>query len=170
MADWSIEPLSRSHQRAEFRCGKAPLDQFLHTLVSQYEKRRLGRTYVAVRPGERRAWGYYTLASGSVSFQNLPEGATRKLPKHPVPVVLLGRLAVDQEAQGQGLGRILLLDALRRYLALSAQLGVHAVEVVALDDSARAFYLKYGFVPLQDDPLHLYLPMATVEALPEPEP
>jgi GNAT superfamily N-acetyltransferase len=80
-----------------------------------------------------------------------------------VPVVLLARLAVDASAQGKGLGEGLLLDALQRALDLSAGLGVHAVEVDALDESAAAFYRKYGFTPLLDDPLHLYLPLTTVE-------
>ena len=163
MAEWIIEPLGRAHQRAEFCCGKPPLDNFLHALVSQYEKRRLGRTYVAVRPGEERVLGYYTLASGSVAFENLPGKAAKKLPRHPVPVVLLARLAVDQAAQGQGLGGLLLADALKRCLGLAGQLGIHAVEVDAIDDQAKAFYEKYGFVPLLDNPRHLYLPVATIE-------
>jgi GNAT superfamily N-acetyltransferase len=163
MAEWSVERLDRSHDRGEFTCGKGPLDNFLRTLVTQYEKRRLGRTYVVVRPGEKRVLGYYTLASGAVAFENLPEQATKKLPRHPVPVILLARLALDQSVQGQGLGGFLLIDALRRCLALAEQLGVHAVEVDATDDQARAFYQRYGFAPLQDDPLHLFLPIATVQ-------
>ena len=113
--------------------------------------------------GDKQVIGYYTLAAGAVSFEQLPEDASRKLPKHPVPVVLLARLAVDQSAQGQGLGEVLLLDALQRSLDLSTGLGVHAVEVDAIDDAAAAFYSKYGFTPLLDDPFHLYLPIATVE-------
>lgn len=163
VAEWLIERLDRSHIRAEFRCGKTPLDHFLHALVSQYEKRKLGRTYVAVRPAEKRVLGYYTLASGAVSFQNLPRPAARKLPQHPVPVALLARLAVDQAVQGTGLGKLLLLDALRRCLDLSSQLGIHAVEVDALDEQAKIFYEKFGFVALQDSELHLYLPLATIE-------
>jgi GNAT superfamily N-acetyltransferase len=162
MADWQVERLDRSHQRGEFACGKASLDEFLKALVSQYEKRRLGRTYVAVRPGDRRVFGYYTLACGAVPFQNLPAETTRKLPRHPVPVALLARLAVDRDAQGQGLGKVLLLDALQRCLALSEQLGLFAVEVVALDDAAKGFYRKYGFVSLPDSELHLYLPVKTI--------
>lgn len=163
MAEWNVEPLAKDHGRAEFSCGKKPLDDFLRTLVSQYEKRRLGRTYVAVRPGEKRVVGYYTLASGAVSFENLPAEASKKLPRHPVPVILLGRLAVDESVQGQGLGGFLMADALRRCLSLPGQLGVHAVEVDAIDDQAKAFYQRYGFTALLDDPLHLFLPMATVE-------
>jgi GNAT superfamily N-acetyltransferase len=164
MDDWRIEPLNRSHQRGEFCCGKAPLDEFLRSLVSQYEKRKLGRTFVAVRPGEKRVYGYYTLASSSVPCQHLPASIAKRLPKHPVPVALLGRLAVDQQAQGRRLGAELLMDALHRCLALSAQLGLFAVEVWAIDDEARRFYLKYGFLTLTDNAMHLFLPMKTVEA------
>src|SRR5438874_470174 len=99
MADWQIEHLDSTHQRQEFVCGKPPLDDFLKSLVSQYEKRNLGRTYVAVRPGEKQVCGYYTLASGSVPFAHIPAKAAKKLPKHPVPVALLGRLAVAETVQ-----------------------------------------------------------------------
>ncbi len=163
MADWVIEPFGKHHERATFACGQPPLDEFIRTRVSQYEKRRLGKTFVAVPPDEPLVIGYYTLAAGAVAFERLPAKAARKLPKHPVPVVLLARLAVDVTAQGKRLGEGLLLDALQRSLDLSAGLGIHAVEVDALDDAAAAFYRKYGFTPLPDDPLHLYLPMATVE-------
>jgi GNAT superfamily N-acetyltransferase len=163
VAEWAVERLDRSHERGEFTCGKGPLDNFLRTLVSQYEKRRLGRTYVAVRPGDKRVLGYYTLAAGAVSFEHLPSQVKKKLPRHPVPVVRLARLAVDRAAQGRGLGRFLLADALRRCLSLAGQLGVHAVVVDAIDDQAKAFYEGYGFAALEDDPLHLYLPLATVE-------
>jgi GNAT superfamily N-acetyltransferase len=161
--DWSVERLNRAHQRDDFCCGKEPLDTFLQLLVSQYERRRLGRTFVAVRPGEKRVHGYYTLASGSVSFQDLPVAIAKRLPHHPLPVVLLARLAIDQTVQGAGLGELLLLDALRRCLNLSGELGVHAVEVRALDAGAERFYQRYGFVPLKDDNLHLYLPIRTIE-------
>jgi GNAT superfamily N-acetyltransferase len=162
MPDWQIEPLNSSHQRQEFCCGKAPLDHFLHALVSQYEKRKLGRTFVAVLPGEAKIFGYYTLASSSVACQNLPPGMAKKLPKHPIPVALLGRLAVDQGAKGRGLGKVLLRDALKRCHNLSDSLGIFAVEVLAIDSEAKAFYQKYGFVSLLDDDLHLVLPMKTI--------
>jgi GNAT superfamily N-acetyltransferase len=162
MIDWRIERLDRSHERGEFTCGKPPLDDFLRVLVNQYEKRNLGRTYVAVRMGEKRVSGYYTLATGAVSFQDLPHAAAKKLPKHPVPVILLARLAVDRGVQGQGLGQALLFDALRRCLELADRLGFHAVEVDAIDQQAQAFYSKYGFAPLLDRERHLYLPVATI--------
>ena len=161
-SDWRVERLERSHDRSAFRCGKGPLDVFLHRLVSQYEKRNLGRTCVLVRPGDTRIFGYYTLASGSVSFEVIPPLPARRLPKHPLPVILLARLAVDQAVQGRRLGERLLIDALRRSASLAGELGVHAVEVHAIDEKAREFYRRYGFVPLADRDLHLYLPVSTI--------
>lgn len=163
MADWIIEPFGKFHDRSALTCGKPALDDFLRTRVSQYEKRRLGKTFVAVPEGEKRVMGYYTLAAGAVAFEHLPSEAATKLPKHLIPVILLARLAVDQSAQGKGLGEKLLLDALQRSLDLSDNLGAHAVEVDALDDSAISFYVKYGFAPLPDNPKHLYLPLATID-------
>jgi GNAT superfamily N-acetyltransferase len=165
MAEWVIEPLRPTLERASFTCGKPPLDTFLRALVSQYEKRRLGRTYVAAPAGQDRVAGYYTLAAGAFDPGCLPEAERKKLPGHPVPVVHLGRLAVDQASRGQRLGETLLFHALRTALEVAARLGAHAVDVRAIDEEARAFYAKYGFVPLADDPLHLYLPMKTVERM-----
>jgi GNAT superfamily N-acetyltransferase len=162
-SDWLIERLDKTHQRAEFRCGQTPLDDFLRILVSQYEKRNLGRTYVAVRRGEKKVYGYYTLASGTVSAQDLPGDAARHLPRHPIPMILSARLAVDQGAQKKGLGHALIVHALKRCLDLAAVLGVHAVEVDAIDQQAEKFYRKHGFIPLRDNPLHLYLPITTVQ-------
>jgi GNAT superfamily N-acetyltransferase len=163
MAEWRIESLHASHERDEFSCGKPALDDFLRLRASQYEKRRLGRTYVALLPGGLRVAGYYTLAAGAVAVANLPPKAAKRLPKHPVPVILLGRLAVDLRARGQGLGKALLHHALRRSLDLSEQLGLYAVDVLAIDADAREFYTKYGFVPLADNDLHLFLPIRTIE-------
>jgi GNAT superfamily N-acetyltransferase len=162
MADWQIERLAKSHERSAFSCGKPSLDDFIRTLVSQYEKRNLGRTYVAVRPDETQVCGYYTLASSAVPLLHMPAQAAKKLPRHPVPVILIARLAVDQSAQGQGLGEALLLDALDRCSSMADSLGVHAVEVAAIDEPAKRFYQKYGFATLLDDELHLFLSVATI--------
>jgi hypothetical protein len=126
MDDWVIEGLKPSHQRAEFACGKASLDVFLRKLVSQYEKRRLGRTFVATEPGQARVAGYYTLAAGSFAESRLPAEQRKHLPKHPVPTIHLGRLAVDTAYRGRRLGETLLIHALRAALALSEKLGAFA--------------------------------------------
>jgi GNAT superfamily N-acetyltransferase len=165
MAEWVIERLTAEHERRVFSCGKTPLDTFLAALVSQYEKRRLGRTFVATEPGQSRVAGYYTLAAGAFDLSCLPQKDRRKLPKHPVPTVHLGRLAVDLAFRGRRLGETLLFHALRHALTASETVGAFAVDVWAKDDEARTFYRKYGFVPLEDDPSHLYLPMKTIEAM-----
>ncbi|MBS0262943.1 MAG: GNAT family N-acetyltransferase [Planctomycetes bacterium] len=162
MADWVIESFNKAHDRSAFTCGKPVLDDFIRARVSQYEQRRLGKTFVLVPVGEQRVIGYYTLAAGAVAFENLPTAASRKLPKHPVPVILLARLAIDQSVQAQRLGERLLLDALQRAWDLSNKLVAHAVAVDALDDDAVGFYTRYGFEPLLDNPRHLYLPMTTI--------
>ena len=165
MAEWVIQRLTSAHDRTVFSCGKAPLDTFLATLVSPYEKRRLGRTFVATEPGQCRVAGYCTLAAGAFDLSCLPEKDRKRLPKHPVPTVHLGRLAVDLAFRGKRLGETLLFHALRKALTASETVGAFAVDVWAMDDDARAFYERYGFVPLEDHPSHLYLPMNTVEAL-----
>jgi len=162
MAEWQVERLGRDHARQAFSCGKPPLDEFIRRHVSQYEKRNLGRTYLAVRPGERQVLGYYTLASGSIPFLSMPEASAKKLPAHPVPAILLARLAVDRSAQGRGLGAHLLIDALDRSLMISGELGIHSVEVHAIDVQAGAFYQKYGFLPLLDNESHLFLPINSI--------
>lgn len=165
MDEWVVEPFDKFHIRDGFSCGKSSLDDFIRTRASQYEKRQLGKTFVAVNKGAKNVLGYFTLAAGAVNYEYLPVDVSRKLPKHPVPVVLLARLAVDLSAQGMRLGEGLLLDALQRSLDLSTILGIHAVEVDAIDDAAAKFYRKYGFAALLDDVHHLYLPISTVQGL-----
>lgn len=160
--DWQIERLNASHDRTAFQCGLPSLDDFLRKLASQYEKKHMGRTYVAVQSDSKLVHGYYTIAAGAVAFATLPPGVSKKLPRHPIPVVHLGRLAVDASAQGRGLGETLLLDALTRSARAAEELGVFAIEVFAVNEAARRFYLKYGFEPLIDDDTHLYLPMRIV--------
>ena len=158
---YTIELLQRHHNRADFDCGEESLNAFIKQFARQNSEKGLGRTFVAVLSGDSRVYGYYTIASGTVRFDMLPE----KLPRYPIPVVLLGRLAVDKAAKGQKLGEGLLLDALKRAISIADQLGIYAVEVYALSESARAFYQKYGFVELSDDRLHLHLPLKTVKKL-----
>lgn len=162
---WVIEKLSRRHDRAAFDCGHPSFDDWLRLRAGQYEKKDLARTYVAVRTGEVVVVGYYAIAAHRVSYEALTEDQAKGLPRIDVPVLLLGRLAVDRGAQGQGLGSLLLVDALRRAHHLSDQIGFRAVEVDAIDDAARAFYLRFGFASLADDPRHLYLQVQAIRRL-----
>lgn len=153
MNTYQVELLTPQHDRGSFDCGEPSLNEFLHRYARQNAEKGLGRTYVAVLPGDPHIYGYYTIASGTIQFDVIPE----KLPRYPIPVVHLGRLAVDQQAKGQGLGKALLADALTRAGAIALQLGIYAVEVYALNNAAKEFYLKFGFTPLLDDEKHLYI-------------
>ncbi len=168
MGKWRIEQLGHGHVRDGFDCGKPSLNDFLRTLVSQYERRNLGRTYVALQEGEERVLGYYTLASGAIAAESLPAKQAKKLPRHAVPVVLLARLAVDRSVRGKGLGSFLLRDALTRSLDLSEKLGIHAVVVDALDAEAKTFYQRFGFLALTDDEMRLFLPVGTIRSAVHP--
>lgn len=159
--DFVVEPLGKKHQRQNFDCGEESLDIFLKNYAHQNSEKGLGKTFVAVRRGETEVFGYYTLSSGGISFDIVPENLTR----YPIPTVHLGRLAVDMRAKGQGLGEFLLLDALRRTLLAAEELGIYAVDVFALNSSAKSFYLRYGFIELKDDDHHLYLSMSTARKL-----
>ncbi len=161
-----IERLREEHQRSHFDCGVEALNTYLKQFALQNERKQIRRTFVAVHRGLTGVVGFHTLAAGAVRVDVLPPPAARKLPRYPVPVGHLGRLAISREAQGQGLGGALLVDALRRIVRASEAMAVYAVEVVAKDDAAGRFYRRYGFAPLMDDPLHLYLPLDTArEAL-----
>ena len=162
MAEWQIEPLSDDHERGAFSCGKAFLDVFLQTQAGQYARKDIGRTFVAVRAGARLVIGYYTLAASALDFLHLPPDLRKKLPKHPVPAILLGRLAVASSARGQGLGSELLLDASHRVLRIASEIGVFAVHTHAIDDEAKAFYTHLGFLPLLDQERHLIVPITTI--------
>lgn len=148
-----IEPLDKSHDRESFDCGEESLNVFLRRYARQNDEKGLGRTYLAVKGNEPKIYGYYTISSGSVSFEIVPEN----LPQYPIPVVHLGRLTVDESPRGQRLGKALLADALKRAALLSDQLGIFAVEVYALNEQARQFYLKFGLTQRKDDKYHLYM-------------
>ena len=141
------------------------MNDWLQRLAGQHERRDLARTYVAVRPNESQVLGYYAVSNHQVSYEALPDEQSKGLPTIDVPVILLGRLAVDRSVQGRGLGSFLLVDALRRAAYISQHIGVRALEVHAIDEDARRFYLKYGFVSLRDDKQHLFLPMQVVRQL-----
>jgi GNAT superfamily N-acetyltransferase len=162
---WVIERLSDRHDRTAFDCGVRVLNDWLKQRAGQFARRDLARTYVAVRPPEPAVLGYYAVSSHTIRYEALPADRAKGLPRLDLPVVLLGRLGVDQSTQGQGLGADLLIDALRRVQQLADEIGIAAVEVDAIDDAAKRFYEKHGFVALRDDARHLFLPMGTIRAL-----
>lgn len=166
MSAWTILPITEQHDRSQFDCGEPSLDQYLKQYARQNEEKGISRTYVLLRKGEQRILGYYTLAAGQFEPVNLAPSDAKQLPKYPVPVVVLARLATDRSMQGKQLGRRLLEDAFRRSFAVSKQIGCYAIFVLALHAKAANFYReKFGFIPFADDPLHLYLPMSTIRAV-----
>jgi GNAT superfamily N-acetyltransferase len=162
---WEIQRLAAHHDRSSFDCGEPSLNQWLAQRSGQFDRRDLARTFVVVEAGKRVVLGYYSLTSHRVEFSALPKQEAKGLPRLDVPVALLGRLAVDRSAQGKRLGAFLLLDALRRCQHLADEIGIRAVEVDALSTTARSFYLNFGFIPLEDDPFHLFLPMSLIRKL-----
>jgi predicted N-acetyltransferase YhbS len=147
-------PLAATHDVAAF--------DFLKKHALQNLRNQSARTYVATRG--RVVVGYYTLAAGSVRREDSPARVAKGLAAHPVPVILLARLAVDLRERGQGLGAGLLKDALLRAVQAADIIGCRAVLVQAKDDAARAFYERFGFAPAPGDPLRLFLLMKDVRA------
>jgi GNAT superfamily N-acetyltransferase len=165
MPDWIAEPLGKERETEAFSCGHVSLDDFLKKYAKQYARRKLGTTYVAIARGQKRVVGYYTLAPSHFEFANAPAALLKGLPKHPIPTLLLARLAVDQSERGKGLGKFLLVDAFERCLRVAREVAFRAVEVKARDDAAAAFYRKFGFLAFPTDPHHLAIAMESVERL-----
>ena len=160
-----VEPLGRRHDRAAFSCGEPELDRYLARRAGQDVRRRIARVFVCTARGDDSVLGFYTLSALSIDLSSLPERLSRRLPRHPVPCALVGRFAIDRSAQGRGLGRLLLADAIKRVVAAGDSMAIHAVIVDAKNDDARRFYTSFGFTSLQDDPMRLFLPLGSV-ALP----
>lgn len=162
-----IEPLGPHHDRAAFSCGNASLDDFIKTKARK--ENELGYCAVFILIKEQRSTsivGYYSLSSHTVTLDGIDAASRKKLPKYPVvPTTLIGRLARDLRFHGFGAGEFLLIDALKRALQSSQQVGSYAVTVDAIDDAAIAFYAKYGFVPLIGHRNRLFLPMASIKRL-----
>jgi len=161
-----IELLQAYHDRLSFDCGKPSLNEFLQRQARQIADRNVGVIHIVVpAAGESRILGYYTLVTRTISSEIVPDN--KKLPRGPVGVVLLGRLAVDKSAQGQGLGKRMLLRAIRQTEQAAREIGIYALVLDALDEEARAWYLRlnFGFETLLDDPSHLYLTVNTIRKM-----
>ena len=160
----AVQKLDASHDVDAFDCGKEPLDRFLqrHALVNQ--KAGSAQTYVVCRR-EQRVAGYYSLAVGAVEHADAPGRVGKGLARHPIPVMLLARLAIDRAEQGKGLGKALLKDALLRTAQAAEIAGIRALLVHAKDDEARAWYEQFDFEPSPTDPYHLFLLMKDLRAI-----
>lgn len=163
--NWTVAPFdSGLHDRSGFSCGSTELDRYIREFASQDVRRDIARVFVAIAAGSS-VLGYYSLSAASYRRDHLPAEHAKRLPRYPVPVALLGRLAVDESARGQGLGAHLLMDAIERVRLASETLAVHAIIVDALDHGAVAFYRKFGFIAFFEDDRRLFLPMSTIQRL-----
>lgn len=160
---YRIGPLDAAINAANFQHSheSQSLDDYIRCYASQDVRRNITRVFVAIPENDpQQLAGFFTLSAGSVSCSSLPALLARKLPRYPVPVALIGRLAVDKKFQGKGLGSILLADACQKISQASAVLAVAGVIVDAKDDEAISFYKHFGFVPLQGQADRMLLPAA----------
>jgi GNAT superfamily N-acetyltransferase len=151
------EKLQPEHDISKFDCGEPVLNDWLYRRALQNQQSGASSTYVVL--DKLQVVGYYSLAAGSVARETAPSRVRRNVPD-PVPVVVLGRLAIDQNSQGQGLGRALLRDAILRTLQAADIIGVRAILVHALSEQAKRFYEEYGFAPSPINPLTLMITVA----------
>ncbi len=162
-SEYKVEPLGTDHDRAAFSSGVAALHIYIQRQARQDLERNLAAVFVLTSDGKTIA-GFYTLSAHSIQATDLPEELAKRQPRFPLPVTLLGRMAVSQTLQGQRLGEFLLIDALARAWRGSQQVASWAV-VVDAKAGARDFYLKHDFAPLPSQPDRLFLPMKTIEKL-----
>src|SRR3990167_485386 len=163
---YEIKKLHASHNKQNFSCGSPSLDNYLKTQASQDIKKNVAVTYVITSINSPEVIGYYTLSTISIDVSELPGETVKKLPRYPMlPGILLGRLAVDSTQQGKKIGRNLLIDALKRSLSISDQIGINAIIVDAKDDKAAQFYHHYQFIEFPSNKLKLFLPINTIKLL-----
>lgn len=161
-----IGPLQKTHDRKSFDCGHEDLNHYLRTQARQDAEKRVAAPFVLTQPGNAKVLGFYTLSSSIIPVDELPPDLMKRLPRYgQLPVTLLGRLAVDRSASGQGVGEFLLVDALRRSLEAAQQIAAMAVIVDAKDQRAESFYRHFEFQPFQQTPLRLFLPMTQIAKL-----
>lgn len=162
----STQVLTGAHRKEAFDCGTPTLNQYLQRQAGQDMKRKLAVCFVLPDADTEGIMGYYTLSNNSISMDVLPSDLSKKLPSSytGIPVTLLGRLAVDKRFQGLGLGKWLLMDALKRSYEVSQHIASYAVVVDPLDLAAVHFYAKYGFIELPGSG-RMFLPMKTLAAV-----
>lgn len=161
----SIEPLGK-HERRAFSCGVPALDDWFHLRAGQDEKRNVARVFVAM-DDRLGVVGFYSLSTFTLAINDLPAEHAKRLPRYDlIPAALIGRLARDRRVRGQGVGDLLLADAVTRILSAAGTLAVFAIVVEAKDEQAAAFYRDFGFLPFPNRPRRLFMPVAdAIEAM-----
>ena len=151
-----IEKLQRRDDVDDLDCGREALNRFLVRYSFQNQQAGASQSYVALAGDPGTVVGYYTLVVGQVEYKDAPERLKKGLARHPVPIMLLARLAIATDFQGKGLGAGLLKDAMMRTLGAAEIAGLRAFAVHAKDDSAKTFYERFDFVPSPSDPYHMF--------------
>jgi GNAT superfamily N-acetyltransferase len=155
-----ILPLTGSHNRQNFDCGRVELNNWLRQVAQQHQDKGLSKTFVAIQEDEPAGiCGFYALSLAEIDRRFLPDAYQKKFPLR-IPCVRLGRLAVDLRYQKKSLGELLLVDAISRARRIHQDAGVVGLFVDALDDHAAGFYRQYGFTNIPDNPLLLFYPIA----------
>lgn len=161
--DKLIIPITRALSKKSFDCGIDELNQYFRQYALPNDKKNVGKTFVAVSKEEpNQPLGYYTLSMAHVLFDELPEELKKGLPRYPVPAMRLGKLAISLNHQKQGLGVFLLKDVLLKTIDFSEKVGLKCLLVDALNDKAKSFHLKFGFLPFPSNSLTLVLPIETI--------
>jgi GNAT superfamily N-acetyltransferase len=158
-----IEKLRRDHAVDDFDCGREELNRYLQRYALQNQQAGASQTYVGLA-GDA-VIGFHTLSVGEVRYEGAPARLTKGLARHPVPVMLLARLAVDRRWQGQRVGESLLKDAMLRTLQAADIAGIRAFAVHAKDENAKRFYERFDFVPSPTDPMHLFVLLKDVRKI-----
>jgi GNAT superfamily N-acetyltransferase len=160
-----IELLNKSHNREQFDCGVEILNRFLQATARQHIQKGISRTFVLIdRNCPQNIIGFFTLTLCEFSSEKLPSTIAKKYPPQ-VPAVKLARLAVDRRFQGQGIGEILMIEAMQRSLLVADTAGGIGLFVDAKDESAQSYYTRYGFISLEDSPLEMFLPLSLLRIL-----
>lgn len=163
---YRIEKLHKQHNKNLFFCGSEALEQYLKIQASQDMKKNVAITYVLTQQDSDHISGFYTISSIGIFPGELPSELAKKLPRYPVlPGILLGRLAVDETMKGKRIGVFLLMDALKRSLVVSHQIGVVAIIVDAKDAISMNFYRHFGFIQFPENNHRLFLPIGTIKDL-----
>ena len=153
-----IVPLEADHDRTSFDCGVAVLDRYLREQATQDMRRSTARVFVLIATDQpSRILGYFTLSAASIVAQDLPSDLAKRLPKYPIPAALVGRLAVDQGVARQGLGKLLLADAVRKAMLAGETVAMTVLVVEPIDEAAHAFYEAFGFRSLLGPQRRLFL-------------
>ena len=160
---WREEAISKHHERKQFDCGEADLNEYLRRYARQNHESGGAKTFVALPPSDPvRILGYYSISPGAIEFAKVPASLTRRLGRYDVPVFRLARLAVGLPVQGGGLGAALLLSAGARALSVAVEVGGVALAIDAKNERAAAWYERLGAMRLLDDPAKLILPLKTI--------